>query len=119
LNARDLLQATRVKFVNSNTISPSVTIIYKRKETLEDIPYKAFAGGGEFNKQEKEKISNMEVFSSVPLDFSPSTRDKIEFDMETFSVRRWIKSGSVYNIYCEKSKSTKSNPKPSRRPWVV
>ena len=87
-------------------MSPSRTIEYiKAGTSLGEI--NCFVGGGIFNKEEKDKMENLEVFSSVILDEKPTTKDTIIYNGETYKVRRFTKTSTAYVIYTEVSRFMK------------
>lgn len=93
----------RRNFVSNPNLSPSREIEYF-KEGLSLGKQFCFVGGGVFNKEEKDRVENLENFCGVILYERPTTKDIIVYNDEEYKVRRWTKKGNIYTIYTEISK---------------
>lgn len=96
------LDSLRKNFVGNSNLSPSRQIEYFQSGASLGM-INAFVGGGYFNKEEKDKIENMESFSAVVLEEKPSTKDYILYNGIHYKVVRYVKKADVYSIIAEKS----------------
>lgn len=106
MNARDLIDKTREANVDSNS-APTRVITYIRSSDDTSIPLNSFVGGGEFTKEEKEKIGDYQFFRALKLEQVPQTGlngDKVVHDGVTYNVRRCTKLGSLRGVYGEISR---------------
>lgn len=104
--ARDILDKTRGNFVDLST-APTRSIVYTVTFTGVDIPLNAFVGAGQFNKEEREKLSDVQMFSALKLPTPPNTDvngDTITYDGVIYKVKRYTKQGQLYNVVGEISR---------------
>jgi len=105
MSARELLDKTRSKFIDADT-APTRAIIYIKADGT-NISLNSFVGAGQFNKEERDKLGDMQVFSGLKLSFRPNTDingDSILHDGVTYKVRRYTKLGELYNVVAEISR---------------
>ena len=107
MNARELIDATKLQFVNADT-SPTRAIVYTRSGDVTEIPLNAFVSGNEFNQDETDdKKVNKITFRGLILEQEPTKTDTILYDGKTYTVRMWDKSGALYNVIAENAKRNK------------
>jgi len=96
---REYMDSLREAYVANADIAPTRTIVYTR--TSDDIPttLDCFVGGGQFNKEEKDKLEDYQVFKGLNLTQTPAVNDTVLYDGETFKVKRYTKLGTLYIVY--------------------
>lgn len=68
------------------------------------ITVRAFVGDGEFSQAELEKVSEMQAFGGMFLDFTPDVKDTISYDGVTWRVQRYTKSEGTFTVYASRVK---------------
>ena len=111
MNMRALMDQTREDWVENSEVSPTRSIVYTR--TSDDVVavLNSFVGGGQFNKEEIDKLEDNQSFSGLKLDQKPVVNDTVSYDGEVYKVKRYTKLGSLWTVFGRKARH---NGKPSR-----
>lgn len=110
MDARDLIDSTRLAFQSDASTAPTRSITYKRLSDRVSSVLNSFVGVGLFNKIERETIGRFQSFGGLPLTVPPEVDDVIVYDSEVWKVVRWTKLGQLYTVFCE-NKSHNGKPK--------
>jgi len=107
MNARDLMDQTRLAFVDADT-SPTRAIVYTRSSDSSEIPLNSFVSSGQFNQDEADdKKVNIITCAGLILEQEPTAQDTITSDGKIYKVREWSKSGNTYMVQAENAKRNK------------
>lgn len=101
MNARDLIDATRLQYVTNPSISPTRGVTYTRDTDAVSVVLNSFVGVGLFNKTEKEFLGRYESFGGLILSVEPQVLDTVTFGGVKWKVVRYTKMGSLYTVICE------------------
>lgn len=101
---RDLINETRQLVIADSRLSPTREITFTRTSDDESFVLNSFVGAGQFNKEEKESLKNMQSFGGLILESQPKVNDTVLYDGELYSVTRSTKLGQIYTVYCEQSR---------------
>ena len=107
MNIRDLHDNIRETLMEKPNMFPSREISYTRISDDVGGTLNALIGAGVFNKVEKDKIDEYQSFGNLKLEVKPKPLDDIIYDGIAWKVRRWTKLGTLYTVYCEKSRRTR------------
>jgi len=99
MKVRDMIDRNRLAWMNSDD-APTREIIYTRSDDdFEYPPLNSFVGGGQFNKDEKDKLEDHQSFSGLELPIKPKVNDTVLYDGVTYKVQRYVKLGTLYSVF--------------------